>query len=132
MYTSGDYADLPADDTNLENNYSVQDYLDVDTENDVRVAQSATSEHAIHQFKDYVGTEASVTLEWEGQSDLAPSDSTVYLQIYNRDTPAWETIDSDGGTVADTDFILTAEIADTTNYKDGDSVISCRVYQESI
>lgn len=130
-YTRGDENVLPADDTSLETNYSVQDYTDVDTKNDVRVAQSATDEYAVHQFKDYVVASAA-TLEWEGQSDLAPSSSTVVLQIYNRDTPGWENVDTDSTTAADTDFILTGNIADLTNYKDGSNVISCRVYQEAV
>jgi len=55
--------------------------------------------------------------------------STVFLQIYNRDTTTWETIDSDNSTAADTDFILTADMADLTDYKDNNNVIVCRVYQ---
>jgi len=54
------------------------------------------------------------------------------LQIYNRDTPGWENVDTDSTTAADTDFILTGNIADLTNYKDGSNVISCRVYQEAV
>lgn len=132
QYTKGDYAALPADDANLENTYSSQDYLDVDTNNEVRVDQTATDEYAIHQFKDYIGVVGAVSLDWEGQSDLAPSDSIVKLQVYNHDTVGWEDVDEDDETIADTDFVLTANIADTTNYKDGDGVISCRVYQLSI
>ena len=123
---------MPADDTDLENAYSDQDYIDVNTKDDVRVEQTASSEYAMHQFKDYVGGSSSANLEWEGQSDLAPSSSTVYLQIYNRNTPAWETVDSDNTTAANTDFSLTANVADLTNYKDGSGVISCRVYQDAI
>ena len=115
----------------METAYSAQDYLDVDTKNDVRVNQSATDEFAIHQFKDYTAA-SSITLEWEGQTDLAPSSSTVYLQIYNRDTPAWENVDSDNTSNANTDFILTGVIADLTNYKDARNVISCRVYQDAV
>jgi len=122
---------LPTNDNNLETNYSVQDYLDVDTKNDVRVSQTATNEYALHQFKDYVA-DNSRTLEWEGQTKLQPSASTVYLQIYNRNTPEWETVDSDNTTAEDTDFILTANINDLTNYKDGSGVVSCRVYQEAV
>lgn len=98
----------------------------------MRVAQTAIGEFAIHQFKDFVGTNTSCTLEWEGQTDLAPSTSTVYLQIYNQNTTTWESVDSDNATAINTDFILTANIADLTNYKDGSDLISCRVYQEGV
>jgi len=119
---------LPAGIDDLENDYSVQDYLDVDTKNNVRVGQTATSEYTIHQFKDYVA-ENACTLECEEQTNCPPSLSTIYLQIYNRNTPAWETVDSDSTTAEDTDFILTADIADLTNYKDTNNVIVCRTYQ---
>ena len=113
----------------METNYSAQDYLDVDTKDDVRVSQSATGEYTIHQFKDYVGDKNSCTLECELQTNLAPLLSTVLLQIFNRDTPAWQTVDTDNTSAADTDFTLTAEVADLTNYKDAGGVIVCRVYQ---
>ena len=86
----------------------------------------------IHQFKDYAGESSSCTLEWEGQTSLVPSLSTVYLQIYNRNTTTWDTVDSDNFSNANTDFILTADIANLTNYKDGGNVISCRVYQLAV
>ena len=129
QYTRGDEVALPTDDTDLETAYSAQDYLDVDAKDDVRVAQTATSQYAIHQFKDYVGAANTCILEWEGQSSLAPSSSVVTLQIYNRNTTSWETVDSDNSSAADTDFILTSSIADLTDYKDGSGVISCRVWQ---
>jgi len=122
---------LPTDDADLETVYSEQDITDVATKDDTRVDQSATGDYAIHQFKDYVGDEASANLEWEGQSTVAPSESTVYLQIYNYDTLGWETVQSNNATGADTDFTLSGNIADLTNYKDGD-IITCRVYQESV
>jgi hypothetical protein len=129
MYTRGDEITLPSDDTNLETNYSAQDYLYVNLKDDDRVEQEATEQYAIHQFKDFVGTNPSTALEWEGQSGLAPSISPVYLQIYNQDSNLWETVDSNNTEAADTDFILEADILDLTDYRDGSNVISCRVYQ---
>ena len=127
----GTYGVLPGDDTALTNAYSVQNYLDVDADDGDRVAQTAVKNNiAIHQFKDFVGAESECTLTADVRSDYAPSFSTVYLQIYNYDTPAWETVDSDGGANADTDFELTAVIADLTNYKDN-GIITCRIYQEN-
>lgn len=132
LYTRGDYAALPANDTDLEVNYSTQDYIDVDAKDDVRVAQTATGEYAIHQFKDFIGEAGTVSLEWEGQSDLAATSSTIFLQIYNHDTPGWETVSSNNTASANTDFSLTGTIPDTTNYRDAQNIISCRVYQLSV
>jgi hypothetical protein len=41
-------------------------------------------------------------------------------------------VDSDSATAADTDFILTADMTDLTDYKNASGVISCRVYQETV
>ncbi len=131
-YTRGDYAALPTNNNDLENVYSAQDYLDVASKDDTRVGQSATGQFAIHQFKDYVGVSASCSVEWEGQTNCANTFSTVYLQVYNQTSGEWETIDSDNTTGENTDFPLSASIPDLTNYKDGSSVVSCRVYQEAV
>ena len=102
------------------------------TKDDVRVGQTATNEYTIHQFKDYAGAANNCTIEWEGQTNCAPSLSTVYLQIFNRNTPTWETIDSDNTSAEDVDFILSGSKADLTNYKDVSGVIVCRVFQLDI
>jgi len=132
MYSMGNYAALPANDNDLETLYSAGNVTDVATDNDVRVGQAATDEYAIHEYKDFVNGTPSVTIEWQGQTNLLPSLSTVYLQIYNHDTDEWETVDSDNTSAVDTDFTLTSGIADVTDYKDSSDVISCRVYQLAI
>jgi len=96
------------------------------------VGQTAISEYAIHQFKEDTGLSANCTIEWEGQTNYPPSLSTVYLQIFNRNTPAWETIDFDNTSIVDTDFTLSGSVADLTNYKDINSIIVCRVWQLDI
>lgn len=83
----------------------------------------------IHQFKNYVGSSTQCSIEWEGQSTLAPSSSTAYLQIYNESMGVWETIDYNASAPADIDFEMCAKISDLTNYKDGQTIVSCRVYQ---
>jgi hypothetical protein len=85
-------------------------------------------EYGIHQFKNYIGVSASVTLRWEGQSSQAPLISPGVLQIYNHDSGSWETVATNSTAEADTDFVLSRGIDDTTNYVT-DSVITCRVYQ---
>ena len=112
----------------LETDYTEQDYLDVDAIDNVLVGQTATSQYAIHQFKDYATTNSCV-LEWVGKTNCPPSVSKVYLQIFNRNTPAWETVDTDDTSPEDTNFTLTASIADLADYKDINNVIVCRVWQ---
>jgi hypothetical protein len=131
VYSRGDEVSLPANDNNLETTYTSQDETDVSTSNNVRVSQIADGQYAIHLFKDYVGSGSACTLNWEGQTNVAPSTSTVYLQIYNQNSTTWETVDSDNTSSADTDFVLTANISDLTNYR-LNGAISCRVYQLSV
>ena len=123
---------MPTGTTDLENAYSAQDYLDVNVADDTRVGQTATQEYMVHQFKDYVGNVSGCQLNWEGQSTLAPTSSTVYLQIFNRNTSTWDMVDSDNTSNADTDFVLSVLVESLTNYKDESNVIVCRVYQLAI
>lgn len=128
-YSRGDEASLPTGTTDLQTSYSAGEVTNVQTSNDTRVSQTATGEYAIHMFKEYyVGSNAAVTCEV--QSDLAPSSSTIILQVYNYNTPGWETLDSDNTSSANTDITLEGTINDTTNYLQN-NVMACRVYQLS-
>jgi len=128
----GNYAVLPTNNNDLETNYSTQDIIDVETENNDRVSQTGLLEYTIHQYKNYVEGETNCILKWIGRVNIAPSTSTVYLQIYNIDTSSWETVDSDNSSNIDTDFTLTVTITDLTDYKDGQDLITCRIYQLDI
>jgi len=127
-YTRGNYASLPTDDANLETEYTSGDNDDVATNNAVRVAQAADGEYAIHQFKDNVGNPGSINFLCNLQSDLASSTSDVVLQIYNYDTTAWETLDTESGEGAGSDFDLTGNVPDMTDYLSSEWCC-CRVYQ---
>ena len=65
-------------------------------------------------------------------ANILTSTSTVYLQIYNRDTTTWETLNSNSTASVNTDFSLIGYVADLTNYKDASNVISCRIYQSNL
>ena len=133
-YSRGDNAALGADDTNLENAFTWTEYQNVATNDGTRVAQTATNEYAEFLFKNKNdNTTDSIQVTWDGQSDLAPSSSTVYLQIYNRTTEEWETKDSDNSSAVNTDFELTSTItANLNNYYDVSGWVACRVYQEAV
>lgn len=129
QYSRGDLGSLPTNRDDLETLYTNDEEQKVSTRNDVRVTQTGALQYMLHQFKDYIGSSNRCSIEWEGQSSLAPGASTVYLQIYNESLGIWETIDYNAEAEADVDFEMCAKIKDLTNYKDGDTVISCRVYQ---
>lgn len=132
-YTRGDVVALPVDDTDLETPFTSSDYDDVDADDATRVVQTATGEFSVFLFKDKHTQQEQINVTWNGQSDRSPSDSTIYLQIYNRNTPAWETLDSDNSVAADTDFNLSGVVSTSLgDYFDGSFEIACRVYQEAI
>jgi hypothetical protein len=128
-YTRGEYVALPGDDTDLTTAYSAQDYIDVNTDNDVRVGQEATGNYAIHEYKDYAGSQNSMTITWNGQTNVSCTTSPVLIQIYNRNTTIWDTVITNNTASADTDFDMIIYVSDLTNYKDVNGVTSCRIYQ---
>ena len=85
----------------------------------------------VHQYRNFVGSNTQCTVNWDGQSTLAPSSSTVYLQIYNLVSPGWDPVDDDNASDANTDFQLSGTLLDLTNYKDAQNIITCRVYQRA-
>jgi hypothetical protein len=129
VFSKGYYASLPVDDTDLTNIYTEQQIIDVSTEDDIYVCQEATNKYDIHQFKNWNDSEINCKLKSRLACSLAPSISTVYLQIYNRNSTLWETVDSNNTAAANTKFTLTAIISDLTNYKDINNVTACRIYQ---
>jgi hypothetical protein len=152
-YTRGDEGSLPINDNDLETPYSEEEVTNVSSSNDVRVAQSATAQYAIHQFKEFADVTAENNkcfVEWEGQTDLDPATSPVYLQIYNQVSPGWETIAQDpqlygastvsyasdkrdyNNSAVNVDFKFNVSIPDLTNYKDIRGVVSFRIYQLDI
>ncbi len=125
---------LPSDDTDLATAFNYQQYLDVATADDNRVEQCSTGGFTIQQFKEQGSNNTDfINVSWEGQSGRAPSLSTVYLQVYNRVSPGWETLDFDNTTGANTDFPLSGTVnTNLSNYYDGTFWVSVRVYQQGV
>jgi len=158
-YSHGDEAVLPINDTNLEHAFTWGNYVDVSTNNEVRVEEEAIAKYGLFLFKDRHSNDANysrdeisyndnsveynastittyydgITVEWEGQFSIAPSLSTVYLQIYNRTSGDWETLDSNNSANADVDFFLNGvKTSNLVNYYDVNYWVAWRVYQEKI
>ena len=122
---------LPADDTNLETAFLCTDYPTVELDDNDFINQDAHGEHSIFEFKNQFSDNKKVILAMaKVKSSRATSSSTTYLQIYNRDTPGWETMDSDNATGADTEFTLNGtQSTNLSDYYDGSYWVSFRVYQ---
>jgi len=96
------------------------------------VDQTANSgQYATFLFKDTNDSQEQFSRSWNGQSSLAPSDSTVYLQIYNRTSGLWENWASNDSAEADTDFTLEgSKTTGLSDYFNANFEIACRVYQQ--
>lgn len=132
-YTRESKTSTPADDTDLATAFTSDDYTAVATDDGNYVSLSSQGNYALFEFKNKVVKGTAFTVTWTGKTDREPSSSTVYLQIYNRNSTTWETIDSDNSSAANADFTLTADVTtNLTNYYDVNGWISCRVYQRAI
>jgi hypothetical protein len=133
VYSRESLVALPANDTNLVTVFSEQDYEDVVTDDDTYVDLKGTSRYFKYLFKEYNEGEKveQFVITWKGKSTKAPSNSTVYLQVFNRDSSEWETLSSNDSTNANTKFTLSgSKTSDLENYYDGDYIISVRIYQD--
>lgn len=131
-YTRGAVLALPIDDADLATPYTAEDKTKVETDDSIMVAASAESGFALHLFKDHVIITPGCSFTWTGRSNIDASVSSVFLQIYNRQSGAWETLDSDTTTVAGSKLSFYAAVIDLSVYKDENSVVACRVYQADI
>lgn len=132
VYSRGDEVSLPTTNTDLETMYSDTEELYVSQRDNILVGQPGAGQYMIHQFKNFVGAQTKCQLEWQGSSELAPSTSPIYLQIYNVVTGSWLTIASDTVSDADTDIQLIGKVGDATNYKDTSNILTSRIYQLAI
>lgn len=136
LYSRESASDLESDDTALATSFSEQDYTDVESDDNVYVDLNGTARYMKFLFKEYNENESSeqkFTITWRGKSSLAPSSATVYLQVYNRTSGQWETLDSDSSSPANVKFTLEGSKAtNLSNYYDEHYVISVRVYQDVV
>jgi hypothetical protein len=59
---------LPLGNSDLTNTFTAQELTDIATINSVYVDQSATSQYAIFQFKNFVGAASALSVEWYGKA----------------------------------------------------------------
>lgn len=131
FYSREALASLPTNANDLATSYSESEEGDVSSDDAVRVGVTGSGdEYAIHQFKEFKSdTSLHLDVSWNGQSDVAPSTSTVYLQVYNHSTGSWETLDSNSSASAGSDFDLSGNTNGTASDYYQNSKATVRVYQ---
>jgi len=130
-YSRDDRAALPTTDSNLDNLFTTTEYAEVAEVDDDFATQSATDQYSIYEFKNKGNAPTdNIVVTWVGQSNIAPSLSPVVLQIYNRDSATWETLDTNSTMSANANFSLSGtKTSSLSDYYDGSNWVSCRVYQ---
>ncbi len=131
-YSMENTADLEIDDTNLTTSFTTQNYTDVSTDDDNFVDLSGTATYFKYLFKEPNSNamEQSFTVTAKVKSAVTTPSKSVYLQVYNRTTQEWETLDTESSVGANTEFTLTGGVlTGYEDYYDNDYIISCRVYQ---
>jgi hypothetical protein len=132
-YTKGDASTLPTTTAELSTRFIQADYNSVSLDNSVRVSQ-IISQNGMFLFKAKAPPSSTqVTVTWNGQSTIAPLQSTVFLQFYNVNTTTWTTFKQNNTAVANDDFTLTDTISSgLADYIDTSNFFNIRVYQGDI
>ncbi len=113
--------------------FSTTDYSAVSNQDGTYLATDGQAEFLVVQFKNTVSPGQPFTITWRGKSNLACSVSTIFLQVLNRTTNTWETINQDSTTAANTDLTLAATVSSgLSDYLDVNNKITARIYQELI
>ena len=90
------------------------------------------SKYLIHQFKkDNNNRHDRIKVKIKLKSTLAPTSSTIYLQMWNGITNAWETMDSEALKGANEEFSLVADVNETSyfDFRESFAEVAVRVYQ---
>lgn len=132
VFSKGLSGSLPGNDANLTI-YTATEIDNVSSDNDVYAELVVSgSGYSIHQYKklhDNNTDKFDITVKLK--SSTAPTSSPVYLQVYNRNSASWETLDTESAAAKNTEFTLTGQVnTNLSNYYDANKIISIRVYQE--
>ncbi len=124
---------LPAADSDLTIEFSPLDYTYVDSIDGDFTLVTAPNKYGVFLMKDKNTSVVNIPVRWVGKTNIPGSQSTVFLQIYNRNSTTWETIANNNTCVASEIFTLYAEVTtNLSNYYDANYWVACRVYQQAI
>jgi hypothetical protein len=131
-YSLGASNSLPANNNDLATYYSNTQVTNANTlSNTTDINNSSNLTYRLHQFDQYIsGSPASIGVTWKGKPGTATSAKTLYLQIYNIFSSAWETLATDTSTAAGTLLTMTAtQSSNVSHYLDANNFVTVRVYQ---
>ncbi len=130
-FTKEAVTSLGATDADLATDFFPVEYDYLESIDNRTAEVTATNKYGVFLLKtrSSVG-QPPISIKWVGKTNIPGSTSTIYLQIYNRNSTTWETLTSNATVAANTQFTMTASIGtNLSNYYDGDNIIACRIYQ---
>lgn len=128
-YTRAGAASVPTTNTDLANSFTSSDISTVASDDSTYVDQSGSA-YLLFEFKyEHTNSSNAITVTWNGKASRAPSSNTVYLQIWNYNTSAWETLQSNNTASANTDFTLTGTKTSSLSNYYSSNIVTARVYQ---
>jgi hypothetical protein len=132
FYTNAEDASLAATDADRTNIFAEADYVAVATNDGTEKGQAAKGDYSVFLFKDKnANSTDTIAITWKGQTNLSPALSPVLLQVYNRNTPGWETLSTYTTATIGSDFQMTGSVSSNLSYYyDSAHRIACRVYQK--
>ena len=124
---------LPSTASDLSTTYSGAETSEVYNDSGTYVTiGGASASYAVHQFKsDLQDNTHPIVVKWIGQSSVAASLSAIYLQIFNNNSGAWETLASNTTSAANADVTLEGVQSSNLSYYYGtNNQVAVRVYQQ--
>lgn len=131
-YTRELLGSLPANKNSLAIVYDTQETTNVATDDDVFVNLGATTGGTLmHLFKkEHTNNTDNINITVKVKSSVAPNVSVVYLQIWNKTSASWETLDTEASANANVEFTLSgAKTSSLSDYYDTNNEVAVRVYQ---
>lgn len=129
-FTKESNASLPTTATPLSTAFTKAEVVNVSSDN-ATYTDLTGPQYLLYMYERWhTNSTDTITATWNGKSTKAPSSGTVYLQIWNKTSSAWETLDSNNSAAANTDFTLTGGKTTSLSdyYQTGNKVVF-RVYQ---
>ena len=133
LYTKEAKASLPTIADDLATIYTDAEYTAAATDDGSYVDEVGDG-YVLHEFKNKnTNNTDQISVSWNGKSTLSCATSTTFLQIFDYNSSAWETLSSNTTTAAGTDFTLTGvKTISLSNYYGGATGFywtNCRIYQ---
>jgi hypothetical protein len=119
--------------SDLVNPFNAVNYGNVST-NDGDYFIQTGSQVMIQEYKSlHQNNTDSINFNWMGRSTVAPSVSPFYIQVYNFNSSAWQTVASQTTQPADTDFQMQVSITvNPGNYYSPTNQVIFRSYQQVV